>query len=227
MIRDTLRLMNWMLSLRIYDLKIHYNISVESRVTWIDHHILEFEDKQFNMTQFRSMIHDLVSETKRLLIENLLLISEIKKLLVMSLQKLRDNLINQDSRWNFLQNQRASWSIKIHDSKWLWERVDVDSRLRRRFVHIKKEDSRLWNRSDVEFYLIHLLSFRAKLLILMHLTKNQLARESKILSVRHRNTMNDEHRNVFVKDDLLMFVIRYHKSYNIINFVKIIHRYLS
>ena len=108
-----------MLSLRTYGLKIHYNISVEGRVIWIDHHILEFGDKQFNMAQFRSMIHDLVSETKRLLIEDLLLVSEAKKLPVMSLQKLRDNLINQDSRWSFLQDQRASWSVKIHGSKWL------------------------------------------------------------------------------------------------------------
>ena len=93
-------------------------------------------------------------------------------------------------------------------------------------MHIKKEGSRLWNRSDVEFYLTHLLSFRAKLLILMHLTGGQPARGSKILSVRHRNTMNGEHRNVFVEDDLLMFVTRYHKGYNMISFVKIIHRYL-
>ena len=38
--------------------------------------------------------------------------------------------------------------------------------------------------------------------------------------------MNGEHRNVFVEDDLLMFVTRYHKGYNMTNFVKVIHRYL-
>lgn len=68
--------------------------------------------------------------------------------------------------------------------------------------------------------------FREKLLVLMHICGGQPARGPEILSIRHRNTMSGEYRDIFIENGLIVFVTRYHKGYSISENVKIIHRYL-
>ena len=60
----------------------------------------------------------------------------------------------------------------------------------------------------------------------MHITGGQPARGPEILSVRHSNTAKGGHRNIFVKDGLVVFVTRYYKEYAMSGDVKVIHRYL-
>jgi hypothetical protein len=60
----------------------------------------------------------------------------------------------------------------------------------------------------------------------MHIARGQLAKESKILSVRHSNIIKEEHRNIFIKDSMVVFITRYHKGYNVSSNVKIIYQYL-
>jgi hypothetical protein len=60
----------------------------------------------------------------------------------------------------------------------------------------------------------------------MHITGGQLAREPEILSVRYSNTSKGEHRNIFIKDGIVVFITRYYKGYNVSSDVKIIYRYL-
>jgi hypothetical protein len=43
------------------------------------------------------------------------------------------------------------------------------------------------------------------------------------LSVRHSNTIKGGHRNIFIKDSMVVFVIRYYKGYNVSGDVKIIY----
>ena len=88
-----------MLSLQTYGLKIHYNISVEGRVTWIDGHILGYGNKQFSVARFRSMIHELISQTKRLLLQDLLLLD--------------DNSAVPMIPWDALRETRAGACFKI------------------------------------------------------------------------------------------------------------------
>lgn len=47
-----------------------------------------------------------------------------------------------------------------------------------------------------------------------------------MLGVRHRNTVQGGHRNLFIEDGIVMFVTWYHKGYEVKGDVKIIHRYL-
>jgi hypothetical protein len=70
------------------------------------------------------------------------------------------------------------------------------------------------------------VKFRKKLAVLMHITGGQPARGPEILSVRHSNTIKGGHRNIFIKDGMVVFVTRYHKGYNVSGDVKIIHWYL-
>jgi hypothetical protein len=60
----------------------------------------------------------------------------------------------------------------------------------------------------------------------MHITGGQLARGLKILSVRHSNTIKGGHRNIFIKDSIVVFITRYYKRYNVSSDVKIIYQYL-
>lgn len=60
----------------------------------------------------------------------------------------------------------------------------------------------------------------------MHLTGGQLARVIELLSVRHRNTAAGQQRNVYVKNEIMVFVTRYHKGYSRSGEIKLIYRYL-
>ena len=71
------------------------------------------------------------------------------------------------------------------------------------------------------------MKFREKLLILIHFTNNQSTRTSKILNICYCNTTRKKHRNIFVKNKLIVFVTRNYKKYNMKKNVKIIYRYLS
>ena len=59
MVRGSHGPMQWMLDLRTYGLKIHYNTTSRGHVEWKGYDELLYKDMQFNMAQFRSMIHGL------------------------------------------------------------------------------------------------------------------------------------------------------------------------
>jgi hypothetical protein len=62
--------------------------------------------------------------------------------------------------------------------------------------------------------------------VLIHITGGQPARGLEIMSVQHSNTVKGGHRNIFIKDRIVVFATRYYKGYNVSGDVKIIHQYL-
>jgi hypothetical protein len=70
------------------------------------------------------------------------------------------------------------------------------------------------------------IAFWEKLIVLMHIIGGQPARGPEIMSIQHSNTVKGGHRNIFIKDGMVVFATRYHKGYNVSGDVKIIHRYL-
>jgi hypothetical protein len=72
MVRGSHGPMQWMLDLRTYGLKIHYNTTAQGHVEWVGRDELLYKDMQFTMAQFRSMVHGLAAEARRLLQEELL-----------------------------------------------------------------------------------------------------------------------------------------------------------
>jgi len=70
------------------------------------------------------------------------------------------------------------------------------------------------------------VKFREKLLVLMHLTGGQPARGTEIISIRHSNDAQAQHRNIFIEDGMVVYVTKYHKGFHMKGDVKIIHRYL-
>jgi hypothetical protein len=57
----------------------------------------------------------------------------------------------------------------------------------------------------------------------MHIIARQPARGPEIISIRHSNTVKGRHRNIFIKDSMVVFVTQYHKGYSVSGNVKIIH----
>jgi hypothetical protein len=57
----------------------------------------------------------------------------------------------------------------------------------------------------------------------MHITGRQLVRGLEIISVQHSNTVKGGHRNIFIKDGIVVFATQYYKGYNVSGDVKIIY----
>ncbi len=112
----------------------------------------------------------------------------------------------------------------IDAQRWLFDQIEQNENVKWKFI---KSDSELtWNWVEVEEYMHQVMKYQKKLLMLIHVIDEQLIQASELLSVRHSNIIKEEHWNVFVKDELMMFMTRYHKSYIISEDVKMIHWYL-
>jgi hypothetical protein len=96
-VRGTYSLMQWMLDLRTYRLKIHYNSTARGHVEWVGQDEMLYKDLQFNMAQFRGMVHGLATESRRLLMDELLYSSSSAAELIPSVpwESLRDNPTNK------------------------------------------------------------------------------------------------------------------------------------
>jgi hypothetical protein len=86
-----------MLDLRTYRLKIYYNSTARGHVKWVGQDEMLYKDLQFNIAQFRGMMHRLATESQRLLIDELLYSgsSATKPIPSVLWESLRDNLTNK------------------------------------------------------------------------------------------------------------------------------------
>jgi hypothetical protein len=86
-----------MLDLRTYRLKIYYNSTARGHVKWVSQDEMLYKDLQFNMAQFRGIVHGLATESQRLLIDELLYSSSSAAKLIPSVpwESLRDNPTNE------------------------------------------------------------------------------------------------------------------------------------
>ncbi|CAG8367275.1 unnamed protein product, partial [Penicillium salamii] len=80
--------------------------------------------------------------------------------------------------------------------------------------------------AKIDSYMRRVVAFRRKLSVAVHICDKQPARTPKLLSIRHKNTHSEGHRNVFIEDGIMAMVTSYHKGFYASNDVKIIHRYL-
>jgi superfamily II DNA helicase RecQ len=223
MVRGSHGPMQWMLDLRTYGLKIHYNTTSRGHVEWTGGDELLYKGLQFNMAQFRSMVHGLASESRRLLMEELLFGHQVAEPVPsVPWESMRDNPTDERPGWSFLKDHRTR--MPVEGERWLFERVGRNTRTRDRFM--KPGTCSGMDREAVERYMGRIVEFREKLAVLMHIAGGQPARGPEILSIRHSNTIKGGHRNIFIEDGMVVFVTRYHKGYNVSGDVKIIHRYL-
>ncbi|KAI4192651.1 MAG: hypothetical protein LQ350_008599 [Teloschistes chrysophthalmus] len=221
MVRGSHSPMQWMLDLRTYGLKISYNTTSEGRVDWVEDQIL-YQTIQFTMAELRGMIHGLVAQAQKLLCHELLMLPSEEQPPRIPWSSLRDNPVNQEKGWNFIQDERNPWPVD--GDTWLWNRVGRDRRLQQRFIQPGGELR--WQYMAIKQYLGLAGRFLEKLLVLCHLTGGQPARAPEILSIRQCNTRYGDSRDLFIEDRMVVLITRYHKGYAISGSVKVIHRYL-
>jgi hypothetical protein len=108
-VRGSHSLMQWMLDLRTYRLKIYYNTTSHGHVKWVGQDEMLYKDLQFNIAQFRGMVHGLVTESWRIIIDELLYSGSRAAEPIPSVpwESFRDNPTDKQPRWNFLKDHRT------------------------------------------------------------------------------------------------------------------------
>ena len=221
MVRGSQSPMQWMLDLRTYGLKIHYNTTAGGCIDWVGEQIV-YKNIQFTMEEFRIMIHDMIDETKRMLFHDLMFLGLDDSAPIIPWASLRDNPINTEPKWNFIQDTRNPWPVD--GTRWLRERIGRIDEIRRRFI--KPKATLTWNKPEIRAYMARILEFRKKMVVLMPLSGGQQPRGQEMLSICHSNTQKGDRRNVFIENGMVVFVTRYHKGYHMSAKEKVIHRYL-
>jgi hypothetical protein len=132
MVRSTHSPMQWMLGLRTYGSKIHYNIKSHGHVEWVGQDEVLYKDLQFNMAQFRSMVHGLATESRRLLINKMLYSgsSAAEPIPSVPWESLRNNPTDERPGWNFLKDQRTR--MPVDGEQWLFQRIGQDAAIKDR-----------------------------------------------------------------------------------------------
>jgi hypothetical protein len=99
-VRGSHSLMQWMLDLQTYGLKIHYNTTLRGHVEWVRRDELLYKSLQFSMAQFRGIVHGLATESRRLMMDELLFGNSRAAEPIPSVpwDSLRDNLTNERPR---------------------------------------------------------------------------------------------------------------------------------
>jgi hypothetical protein len=97
--------MQWMIDLRTYGLKKNYNTTSRGHLEWMGDELL-YKELHFIMAQFRSMVHGLANEIRRLSTEKLLF-SKATPVPAVPWESMRDHPTNERPGWNFLLDQRT------------------------------------------------------------------------------------------------------------------------
>ncbi|KAJ9480580.1 hypothetical protein VN97_g12971, partial [Penicillium thymicola] len=219
MVRGSHTPIQWLLDLRSYGLKVHFNSSIPGCVTWTSKDRILYKDIHFTMRDFRAFIHGLIHVLRRTLYDELL-ICEAEALPPIPWDTLVDDPAQGQAGWSFLKDPRTK--LPVTGSEWVMTRVSREAKLQRLFLDPRKG---LFRTTTIRSYLRAVVRFREKLSVAVHLTGGQPARAPELLSVRHCNT-ETAHRNVFVEDGLVVIATSYHKGFYARNDTKLIHRYL-
>ncbi|KAI9034791.1 uncharacterized protein KD926_005471 [Aspergillus affinis] len=221
----------WIARLRTYGKKIQNSTTSLGYIYWSDdEQTLSYRDLKLTMTGLRNFVRIQIELVQQSLEDLFLLHDEETRddiVPVLSLQKLQDDPVNNRRGWNFLQNHANSRVLSPTGKQWLMDRVLTTDWLRDEFLEIRSSDSEvIWRRSAVDRYLQQVDWFLERLLLVIHITGGQPGRATELLSLRHSNTVQGRHRNIFVEHGLVSTVTSYHKGYSVSNSTKIIHRYL-
>ncbi|RJE16981.1 hypothetical protein PHISCL_10682, partial [Aspergillus sclerotialis] len=123
-----------------------------------------------------------------------------------ALSKLADNPVNNQPGWNFTQDVRNREMLSPTNERgdrWLLDRILTALWLREQFVEIGATNSQvIWHQKAVADYLSRVDRFLERLLLLVHLTGGQPGRATELLSLRHSNTVQGRHRNMFMEHGL-------------------------
>ena len=220
---------NWILNLRAYGAKLRDNSTSFGFIYWSDDgQKLSYKSLEFTMNNLRWFLHDQVEEACESLHELLLLPkgnkeTRAQRLPQLHLFSLKDDPTVHQANYSFLRDPRNE-SILGGQERYLLRQIRHSPHLCRQFFI--DSEKLLWNQQHVKQYLQLTQTFLRRLLLLVHMTGGQPARGTELLTLRWRNSVRSEIRNIFIENGMVSFVTSYHKNYAATNSTKIIHRYL-
>ncbi|KAJ6111298.1 hypothetical protein N7486_003533 [Penicillium sp. IBT 16267x] len=147
------------------------------------------------------------------------------------LHQLTDDPVNNQRGWNFVKHRKNRQLLSMPCERWMLDRIMTTESLRKDFIEVRpaiwpeRDTAIKWNTGLLEAYLDWVDEFLQRLLLLVHMTSGQPARATGLISIRHCNTPEGRHRNIFIEHGLVCIVTSYHKSQSTTNSMKIIHRY--
>src|SRR5277367_6555500 len=218
--------MDWIYECRTYGMKIRYNTTAEGVLEWEGNRVL-CQGVRFNMEQLRGMMHGLVEETRRDLMDLMMLEmnaeGEVEGLPPIDWERLSDNPSEEKVGWSFLKDIQNKFAV---DGKWwLLKRVSHEPRLQREWIE-DVEGDHPYRMEAVAEYQQKVEQFQEKLLLILHMVGGQPARATELIGMRYANTKQGGLRNIFIDRGMVAFVTTYHKNYRQTGKMKIIHRYL-
>lgn len=221
----------WITRLRTYGKRIQNTSTSLGYLVWSDDgESLQYRELALTIGGLRQFVRTQVELAQRDL-ERLFLLGEDDQresvIPAVRLDQLSDDPVNNKRGWNFLKDPRNRAVLPTAGGRWLLDRVLRSDALRKEFTEIRECDSRVvWRPPVVAEYLELVDRFLQRLLLLIHITGGQPARGTEIIALRHSNTPEGRHRNIFIEHGLVSTVTSYHKSQSVTNSIKIIHRYL-
>lgn len=229
MVRGSRSAFDWACRLRAFA-KTYLNSTTSlGYIIWSeDKETVEYKTLKLRMADFREFVARQVRLAQDQLEELLLLHpSECREDVIPALHihRLRDDHSSNKKGWNFLQDPRNLDQLQ-GGGRWLLDRVLANDWLKEEFVYLTNEGQVRWKKAAVKLYVSKVEAFLERLLLLIHLTSGQPARGTELVSLRHVNTAQGHHRNIFIEDGVVGTVTTYHKGYNVTGSTKIIHRYL-
>ncbi|KAK6365036.1 hypothetical protein LTR81_028063, partial [Elasticomyces elasticus] len=156
MARGTAGPIQWLLDLRTYGLKIHYNTTAIGHVNWKDKHTLEYKNIAFTMDQFRGMVHQVVADSRWALFEDMLFVSNADQLPAIPWGTLHDDPSNRGLGWSWMQDQRSR--LPTDGREWLYDRIQGREDLQDRFVSSSSEGG--YQRERVRDWMRQVARFR-------------------------------------------------------------------
>jgi superfamily II DNA or RNA helicase len=220
MIHGTASPMEWMLDLRRYGMKIHYNTPSDGHIGWEGHDQLSYKTLKFTMGHFRGFVHGLAASTRQILVEKVLMCTP-DQIPAIPWDRMGDDFNEPKAGWSFLQDARTPWPV--HGPRWMSQRVRQERKLQQWFIQPREGRFSI---DGIERFMGFVAEFKEKLAVICHISGGQPARGPELLSIRHRNTAAGGQRNIFIEDGLVACVTRYHKGFYASNDAKVIHRYL-
>jgi len=112
--------MDWVLRLRLYGRGIIKRLTAEGCINWIGDTVI-YQDIELSMLDFRRLVHQLVEETRSVLMKDLLFVEEAEgQLPTYSWIELKDNPAKDEPGWYFVCDRRN----QMHEQgRWLLDRI--------------------------------------------------------------------------------------------------------
>ena len=219
--------MGWMLGLRAYGKRLIEKRTVDGHIIWSDDYKrISYKGFECTLMNFRRFVSALMAKAGKQL-SDLFLVqggeNMAKVAPAVRLYATKDVPRESRAGWSFLMDPRNEHLFD--GSTWMVDRILNHPKLLDKFFN-RKSDKPSWRPKAVTDYLNAISSFLETLWILVHITSGQPARATELISIWHCNTIQGEHRNVFVEEGLISIVTSYHKGYNMEGSTKVIHRFL-